>query len=230
MPVPSVVARTGPRRTMRDEVYDKLLQAIYMGEVAPGERLVDADIETLTGASRTPIREAIAKLVEVGFVEVSPQSVTRVAPLDLAWLRGCVQLMGWMFADIVAKVSDELTDEDLADIRAGFSSGVQASSWAEVLESPDPRGESLGVLVRRKGNASYAAFEGIYSPHIGRALNLHPELLPLSAMQPAVESFLAALEAKDAALASAEIESIFTVVFGGFLDRLDTKLAEQDES
>lgn len=226
MPVPLTVARPGPKRTMRDEVYEQLLRPIYTGGLAPGSRLVDADIERSTGASRTPIREAIAMLVEVGFVQVSPQSVTRVSPLDVAWLRGCVQLLGWTFCEIVTDVTDNLSEEDITELEQGFGAAQNAASWRDILTAPGLGRDSFGVLIRKKANASYANFEGHYSPHIGRALNLYPELLPLRDSAAHVGAFLTAVNARDAAQASEAMRDMFAQM-DIFLDRLEAQLTSE---
>ena len=48
--------------------------------VEPGEQLKDAEIAEWLGLSRTPIREALARLEEYGLVETAPNRYTRHAP------------------------------------------------------------------------------------------------------------------------------------------------------
>lgn len=57
---PSAAAR------LADDVYRSLRSAIVRGEVRPSERLVETDIAQRSGASRTPIREALQRLVSDG--------------------------------------------------------------------------------------------------------------------------------------------------------------------
>lgn len=81
MPVPSQPAPTA-RSSMTDEVYGQLLDAILTGELAPGRRLVDAELTGWLGVSRTPVRQAIEKLADEGFVELQANRYTRVASFD----------------------------------------------------------------------------------------------------------------------------------------------------
>lgn len=53
--------------------------AIMDGTLEPGERLNDDDLVTWLGVSRTPIREAIAKLVSYGLVEMEANRWTRIS-------------------------------------------------------------------------------------------------------------------------------------------------------
>jgi DNA-binding GntR family transcriptional regulator len=81
MPVPSGQAVT-TRVLLRDEAYARLRDAILDGTLEAGEQLRDAELSAWLGISRTPIREALARLEDNGLVESAPNRYTRVAPLD----------------------------------------------------------------------------------------------------------------------------------------------------
>ena len=66
MPLPS--ARAERPTSLRDYAYRELRDAIVSGQLAPGERLRDPELEAWLGVSRTPIREAIARLETAGLV------------------------------------------------------------------------------------------------------------------------------------------------------------------
>ena len=69
------------RTLLRDQAYVVLLRAIVMGDLAPGAPLRDGDLATQLGLSRTPVREALARLADDGLVVTKPNAFTRVAPL-----------------------------------------------------------------------------------------------------------------------------------------------------
>ena len=82
MPVP--VDQAEPRRALlRDQVFGRLRAAIVDGTLEPGERLHDAELCAWLGVSRTPVREAMARLEQIGLVVVRPGSSTVVSPLDV---------------------------------------------------------------------------------------------------------------------------------------------------
>lgn len=60
-------------------VFDFILAAIHRGELVPGERISDGDLATHLGVSRTPVREALLRLREIGVIEASASRFTRVA-------------------------------------------------------------------------------------------------------------------------------------------------------
>jgi len=83
MPVPQSDARTtAPRTLLRDVVYAKMIAAIDDGTLVPGERLSDDELTGWLGVSRTPVREAIARLVAEGFVEMAANRYTKVSALS----------------------------------------------------------------------------------------------------------------------------------------------------
>ena len=78
-------AARSPARTDRPkQVYEQLRELIVLGRLAPGSRLVETDIATRFGVSRTPVRGALQRLQQEGYILDSPsirQSRPTVAPL-----------------------------------------------------------------------------------------------------------------------------------------------------
>ena len=65
------------RPPLRFEAYDILLDAIVRGDLAPGEQIRDVEVAANLGLSRTPVREAISRLVDLGLAESKPGVYTR---------------------------------------------------------------------------------------------------------------------------------------------------------
>lgn len=76
MPVPKPVGAASARTLLRDIVYAKMLDAIQDGTLEPGERLNDDQLTAWLGVSRTPVREAIARLESEGLVEMAANRYT----------------------------------------------------------------------------------------------------------------------------------------------------------
>ena len=53
-----------------DHVCNILYEQILSGHYKPGQRLAEGELTELTGVSRTPVREALRRLVQEGFVEI----------------------------------------------------------------------------------------------------------------------------------------------------------------
>ena len=56
----------------KNEVFDKLFNAIIFGYFNPGERLVERELSKELGVSRTPIREALRELERLNLVTSQP--------------------------------------------------------------------------------------------------------------------------------------------------------------
>ena len=66
------------------QVYERLRALIVSGQIAPGTRLVEVDIAARLNVSRTPVRAALQRLQQEGYVLLSPglqQARQVVAPL-----------------------------------------------------------------------------------------------------------------------------------------------------
>ncbi len=57
-------------------IRDDLRDAIASLRLRPGTAILEKDLAQIYGVSRTPVREAIAKLVQEGLVSVFPQAGT----------------------------------------------------------------------------------------------------------------------------------------------------------
>ncbi|WP_353182702.1 GntR family transcriptional regulator [Bosea sp. (in: a-proteobacteria)] len=60
------------RRTLHDEVLERLRDMIIEGRLEPGQRINEGQVGAQLGVSRTPLREAIKTLASEGLVEVLP--------------------------------------------------------------------------------------------------------------------------------------------------------------
>ncbi len=82
MPLPQSAPKMS-RTLARNEAYDRVRAWIIDGTLKPCEVLRDQDIAAALGVSRTPVREALRRLEDEGFVETALNRWTRVAPLDV---------------------------------------------------------------------------------------------------------------------------------------------------
>jgi DNA-binding GntR family transcriptional regulator len=81
--VPGSLA-SAPHGSRPDQVYARLRDLIVQGSLDPGSRIVETEIASRLGVSRTPVREALQRLQQEGFVMGAPgaqQSRLTVAPL-----------------------------------------------------------------------------------------------------------------------------------------------------
>ena len=67
---------------LREAVCETLRDAIRKGILEPGERLMEVQLAEELGISRTPVREAIRKLEQEGYVIMMPRRGTYVSDIS----------------------------------------------------------------------------------------------------------------------------------------------------
>ena len=75
------------KRQVSDQIYDALKRAIISLQLPPGTAISENRICRHVGASRTPVREAIIRLVEDELIDVFPQQGSFVAPIRIGRIR-----------------------------------------------------------------------------------------------------------------------------------------------
>ena len=73
-------ARIHPSRAT--DVYEQLKRDVSDFKLVPGDRFTETEISERLGVSRTPVRQALFRLQQEGFVEVLFRSGWRVLPFD----------------------------------------------------------------------------------------------------------------------------------------------------
>ena len=68
---------------LRETVCEVLRDAIRRGVLEPGERLMEVQLAEELGISRTPVREAIRKLEQEGYVIMLPRRGTYVSSVSV---------------------------------------------------------------------------------------------------------------------------------------------------
>jgi DNA-binding GntR family transcriptional regulator len=88
---PSALGRGGPaavrparRVTSATQVFETLRAEIVAARLPPGTPLADRGLVERFGVSRTPVREALTRLSEIGLVDVRPQAGTFVSRVPVA--------------------------------------------------------------------------------------------------------------------------------------------------
>lgn len=127
MPLPQPTSRVS-RTLARDEAYEKLQAWIIGGTLQPGEVLRDQEIAQTLGVSRTPVREALRRLEDEGFVETALNRWTRVAPLDLEKAIETYTIIAALEVLALEKAFSALTRDDLQRMRHTNESMQEAIS------------------------------------------------------------------------------------------------------
>src|SRR5262249_47892158 len=131
MPVPAQEG-VAARVLLRDEAYARLRDAILDGTLEAGEQLRDAELSAWLGISRTPIREALARLEACGLVQSAPNRSTRVAPLDRRDAQDAFQVVAALHALAATLGVPHVSGGELEAMRAANERFARALAGGDV--------------------------------------------------------------------------------------------------
>ena len=115
-------------------VYDTLRTAILDLSLDPGSPLDEATLSERFDMSRTPIREALVRLVAEGLVKTLPNRNTVVATIDFEQLPVYFEALTLMYRVTTRSAAVHRHDEHMHDIRQ------HAASYAETVRQHDAPG------------------------------------------------------------------------------------------
>jgi DNA-binding GntR family transcriptional regulator len=167
MPVPG---RDGVLATslLRDRAYTAIRDAIVDGTLAPGERLLDAELSEWLGVSRTPIREALGRLERSGLVLTRPGHSTVVSPVRARETAAAQSVVAAMHELAVREAVPLLSASDLDAMRAAnarFAAALRADDVDAAVAADDDFHE---VAVAASGNAAVRAVLDQFGPVLRR--------------------------------------------------------------
>ena len=119
-----------PVATRAARITDELRRLIHSGEVAPGTRLVQADLARRFGTSITPVREALTALKKVGLIRHDARRSPVVARPTLADMRNNLEIRLQLEPLAARRAAERMREEDLERL-------------VEILEQPNPAGDMI---------------------------------------------------------------------------------------
>ncbi len=190
------------RVSLSEQALGVIRRAIVVGELAPGSPVKDVELAGRLGLSRTPVREALARLVDEGLIESKPHSYTRVTPLDADAVRDAHAVVQSMHGLATRLAVPRLTQAHLDALRAAnlrFAAAVNSGDLEDAIARDD---DFHAVLVVACANKAVAATVGRYTPLLHRAIYLYFRSPLGRDSAPMHDRIIAACEAGDATLAA----------------------------
>lgn len=158
-------------------VYERLRELIVRGQLAPGTRVVESEVASRLRVSRTPVRGALQRLQQEGYIVESPalqQSRSTVAPMTR---EDALELFS-----IVAEI------EGLAARNAAAMRDVERRALAEDLDRINDRFERASQAKTPKHDMLYDLDEQFHRRYVDAAAG--PRLRALhDAVKPQAERY-----------------------------------------
>lgn len=138
-------------QSLGDRVVHQLLDHLLSGQLAPGSRLREVELAARLGVSRTPVREALARLARDGLVELLPNRGAIVRQLGTDELRHIYQLREALEGLAAELACEHCTPDDLARLRTLFdAAAARDADFAAACRRVDQ--ELHRLIAARSGN------------------------------------------------------------------------------
>ncbi len=137
---------------LRDMVYHKIRQAILVGDMQPGERLMEIHLAERLDVSRTPVREAIHKLEQEGLVIMTPRKGAEVAQITKQGLRDVLEVRRGLDAMSIELACERITEEGKKELnlaRIAFEEAIKGGDIRELARTDVAFHE---IIVNATGN------------------------------------------------------------------------------
>ena len=139
-------------RSLTDQAYEIIKEAIISLELEPGEKLKESTLAEELGISKTPVREALTRLQHEGLVNVLPFRGASVAEIDDRDMEEIFELRELLEGTAVKRAAISFSLEDsqegealLEEMRAAYKAG-DIKSYAQ------PSRDFHGLLIKKFGN------------------------------------------------------------------------------
>ncbi|MDM7855512.1 GntR family transcriptional regulator [Cellulomonas alba] len=165
----------------RADVERRLVDAVVAGDLAPGARLVEAELCRQFDAPLAAIRDAIAKLALLGLAVVEPRRATYVAPVDPEHVAQTAVVIGEIATEAILEATPRLTDGDRERLRAYRADALGSTDQLRRALRESRQRELYDVFYARAGNPDLDRVRTWLSPTMARFGRLHTDRVDVEA-------------------------------------------------
>lgn len=119
------------RRTLHDEVAERLRVLILSGELEPASRVNELDLSERFGISRTPLREAIKVLATEGLLDLLPNRGARVASISASEIEEMIEVVAGLEATAGELACRHISEAEIDAIEAKHLAMIEAWRMAD---------------------------------------------------------------------------------------------------
>ncbi len=188
------------RRSLHDELVERLQRLIIEGELTPGEKVPEKELCERYNVSRTPMREALKVLASEGLVTLTPNRGSSVTAVTVEDLEEVFPVMGALEALSGELACARISDKQVAAVRKLHDRMVVHYQAGELDAYFAVNQQIHEAILEAAGNETLSAQYLSLSTRIRRAryvANMTAERWAQAVDEH--EQILSALEARDAA-------------------------------
>ena len=186
-------------QSLTEQIHDRMREEILNATWRPGDLVLEAELATRYGVSKTPVREALRLLSQQGWIITMPRKGYLVRPLRLHDIKEVFELRLLIEPGLFAHAARRGDAPRLAELRQLVASET-ATDFAD--DSPQSPGREFHLAIARMADNSRAT--GILTGLLDEVRRLHQIMPEVQTHPPAShvvsdhQAILEAVEAGDA--------------------------------
>lgn len=139
-------------KSLVEEVKTKLKQAIFMGLLKPGDRLIEAELCASLGVSRPALREAIRGLEAERLCEITPHRGAQIPILTWKNAEDLYHVRSLVECEAVVLCAMNITDEGIRQLKMALDHFYEATRRADPYQRVEATTEFYSVILKASGN------------------------------------------------------------------------------
>lgn len=208
---------------LRDQIAERLREAILAGDLHPGEPVVETAVAAQFGVSRAPVREAIRILEQEGILEVVPYRGTYVRMLSRTDIDELYSFRTMLEEFAISRIIDKSDPASIRELRAiceDMERLARDGDWNAVTVQDE---HFHDTLIRAAGHSLLTTSWNMLSLRIRQAIALRNKK-NTSPMDVAMNHppILMAIEARDRDLATQLIRDHIATTLDLWFDQVET--------
>ena len=213
------------RTSLSDQAYDRIKTEILTCELMPGQQIVQQQLAERHQVGKTPVREALQRLTQDGYVQPVPRFGYIVTPITLADIHEIYELRAVVEPATARLAAMRCTDQQLEQIKIAADKTYVFSQRETYLEYLRHNQNFHYTIARVGGNHRLADIVAKALEELARVFHLGLENRDLTQMMARAHiPLLEALSDRDADRAEAVMRSQISTSRAQFLETLTNHL------
>lgn len=159
-----------PSKTLVDQAYEVILNALCDGTFKPGERLTQEEIAARLNVSRQPVTHALTVLKSQGFLEQAGRRGLMVTAVDPDFLEAIYQLRSVVEPLAVRLATPKLTKKDIQEGRALVKKGREVAKSGDSKAMQEADMDFHSFIYNLSGNPLIADTMQLHWNHLRRGM------------------------------------------------------------
>lgn len=209
------------RQVFREEIRNAIREAIFSGELKPGDRIIETYWAKELGVSQGPVREAIRDLEAMGLVETIPFKGSRVRSLsekdieDNYSVRICLESKS--IRDAISTLPDKELTELIRTLQRVLAQMDECAKKADLRHFTDCDTEFHRAIIESTGNPVLLKLWEQCNMRNWFTVSALTDAVSLLNLQSGHQKIMEAIRKRDQAEATATLEKHLTNLMTGYI-------------